>query len=65
MKDRERACKHYQCEGSCAKGRAGTFRKQCQTCNLYDPVPGGQPARKNLKHEKIMKAAKDKRNWDY
>lgn len=64
MKDRERPCKYYQCEGSCAKGRAGTFRKQCQICDKYDPIPGSFPARKNLKHEKKMKMAADKRNWE-
>lgn len=52
MKDREIACKYYVCEGECKKGRAGTFRKQCQTCNLWDPVKGGRPARINTREKK-------------
>ena len=62
-RDRERACKYYVCEGNCSKGREGTFRKQCQICNLYLPLPGGQPARKDLRREKREKYLKDKRNW--
>ncbi len=64
MRDREVACQFYVCEGNCTKGRAGTFRKQCQTCSKYMPVKGGQPARKNLKTEKKEKFMKDKRNWE-
>jgi len=63
MKDRERACKYYVYEGSCAKGREGTFRKACQVCNLYLPLKGGNVARKDLRREKKEKFAKDKRNW--
>lgn len=62
-KDREIACENYVCEGECTKGREGTFRHYCQTCSLYRPVRGGQPARKNLKKEKTEKFLKDKRNW--
>ena len=62
-KDRERACKYYICERNCSKGREGTFRKQCQICSKYDPIPGGQPARKDLRREKRDKYLKDKRNW--
>lgn len=62
-RDRERACKYYICEGNCSKGREGTFRKQCQICSKYDPIPGGQPARKDLRREKRDKYLKDKRNW--
>ena len=64
MKDRERACKHYLYEGNCAKGRDGTFRKACQTCNKYDPIPGGRLARPDLRREKKEKYAKDRRNWE-
>lgn len=64
MKDRELACESYICEGSCKKGRGGRFRKDCQTCNLYSPKRGSQPARKNLKREKNEKFQKDRRNWD-
>ena len=63
-KDREVACKFYVCEGNCTKGREATFRKHCQICNKYDPIPHGQPARKNLKNEKRDKFMKDKRNWE-
>lgn len=63
-KDREVACEFYICEGSCSKGREGTFRKTCQTCSKYRPVKGGRPARRNLKREKQEKYLKDKRNWD-
>ena len=63
-RDREIACKSYICEGNCSKGRGGRFRKDCKTCNKYDPIRGGQPARKNLKREKNEKFNKDKRNWE-
>ena len=63
-RDREIACKSYQYEGCCKKGRGGRFRKDCQTCSKYDPVRGGQPARKNLKREKNEKFNKDRRNWE-
>ena len=64
MKDREIACIHYLNEGNCALGKEGTFRKQCQICKTYKKVPGGQPARKNLKREKSEKFMKDRRNWE-
>ena len=63
-RDREIACKSNVCEGNCKKGRGGRFRKDCQTCSKYDPIRGGQPARKNLKREKNEKFNKDKRNWE-
>lgn len=63
-RDREVACIHYICEGKCDLGKDGTFRRQCQICKTYKPVPGGQPARKNLKREKAEKLIKDKRNWE-
>ena len=43
-KDREIVCKYYLYEGSCSKGREGTFRHKCQTCNLYEPKKGTVPA---------------------
>ena len=65
MKDkREIACKYYICEGECSKGREGTFRRQCKNCNLYDPIPGGRPARKDLRKEKKEKFMKDRRNFE-
>lgn len=63
MKDREIACKNYICEGKCSKGKEGTFRKVCQKCSKYEPIKGGRPARKNLKHEKKEKFMADRRNW--
>lgn len=51
-KTREVACKYYIAEKQCSKGREGTFRKQCQICSKYDPKPGGQSARKDLRREK-------------
>lgn len=54
-KTREIACIHYICEGQCAKGRDGFFRKTCQTCKKYEPIKHGRPARKDLKREKLDK----------
>lgn len=51
-KTREIACIYYQFEGSCAKGRAGTFRKACQKCDWYKPKKGGIPARQDLRRKK-------------
>lgn len=51
-KMREVACKYYICERECEKGREGTFRKKCQTCDLYVPIKGGIPARKDLRQNK-------------
>ena len=55
MRDREIACIFYEYEGSCLKGKAGTFRKACQTCGKYKPKLGRAPARQNLKKQKIEK----------
>jgi len=63
-KNREIACIHYICEGNCALGKEGTFRKHCQTCKTYKAVPGGLPARKNLKREKLNKIKNDRRTWE-
>ena len=51
-RSREIACKNYICEGNCSKGREGTFRKRCQTCNLYFPIKGGRPSRKDNRRQK-------------
>lgn len=64
MKDREIACMYYINEGNCSKGREGTFRKACQTCDKYRALKGGKPARRNLKKEKEQKYQKDRRNWE-
>lgn len=63
-KAREVACKFYMNEGNCSKGRDGTFRKQCQYCNLYVPIPGGKPARPDTRQEKKQKYLNDKRHWN-
>ena len=34
-KGREIQCIYYICEGNCDLGKAGTFRKLCQTCPVY------------------------------
>jgi hypothetical protein len=64
MKNREIACINYLNEGNCKISREGTFRKQCQHCNRYQPVRGGKPARKNTKKEKEEKYNKDFRNFE-
>lgn len=62
---REIACVYYFAEGQCLKGRVGTFYHQCQHCDLYRPIKGGRPARKNLKKEKNDKFMRDKRNFEW
>ena len=34
-KEREIACIHYLCEGSCDLGKDATFRGHCQICPSY------------------------------
>ena len=62
-RDREIACESYVCEGNCSKGREGTFRKYCQTCNEWRPISGGRPARLDLRKKK--RADFDKKNNEY
>jgi len=62
-KTREVACKFYINEGNCSKGRDGTFRRKCQHCNLYDPIPGGRAARPDTRAQKREKYEKNRRNW--
>jgi hypothetical protein len=62
--NREIACQYYMYEGGCSKGRKGTFYKSCQTCKKYVAVKGGEPARKNLKRQKIQ-AARKRDSYDY
>lgn len=50
-KTREIICTFYECEGKCSKGRAGTFRHKCQTCNLYLPKNIANPPEKTLKKQ--------------
>ena len=53
--DREIVCIYYRYEGGCEKGREGTFRNACQTCNKYKAKKGKAPARTNLKKKKMEK----------
>jgi hypothetical protein len=53
MKDREVQCKFYLNEKNCLKGREGTFKKKCQTCDKYIPLPGGKPARTDNRRQKM------------
>lgn len=58
------ACESYVCEGNCKQGKEGTFWKKCQKCKAYKPIPGGQPAKVDLRQKKIEKARKkDMRDW--
>ena len=52
MKDRGVVCKFYICEGSCSKGREGTFNKYCQKCDKYFPRPGGKNTKEDRRKEK-------------
>ena len=63
MKDREIVCESYVCEGTCSKGREGTFRKSCQTCNKYRPIKGGKLARVDNRRKKLDKI--DKKEMRY
>lgn len=62
-KDRTIACVNYMAEGHCSKGREGTFYGKCQTCNKYQPIKGGTPARRNLKKEKLNKIKNNRKDW--
>lgn len=61
-KDREIVCQYYEHEGKCSKGRKGTFRHKCQTCDKYNPKKHTRPARKNLKKNKLEKIRRE--NYD-
>lgn len=62
-KDRERPCQFYICEGSCGKGREGTFRDKCQTCDKYVPLKGSRSARTDNRKKKLEKIKK-REQWD-
>lgn len=55
---RERVCEFYICEGSCSKGRDGTFLKQCQICNKYRAKAGAAPRRTDNRKKKLDKIQK-------
>ena len=61
MKNREIVCKFYEYEGKCTKGREGTFRGKCQTCNQYNPKKGAKPARTDNRRRKLDKIMKKER----
>ena len=63
-KDRERVCQYYECEGKCKKGRAGTFRDVCQTCDKYNALKGARPKRTDNRRKKLERISKKER-WDY
>lgn len=52
-KDRQTPCKHYICEGNCAKGREGSHNHYCQRCSKYEP-------RAHIKHENLKKQKLDR-----
>ena len=62
MKDREVACMFYNHEGSCSKGRGGTFRDACQHCDLYRPIRNGRPRRTDLRSKKMADAIRKDRD---
>lgn len=68
-KTREIACVHYKAEGDCDLGKAGTMRKQCQTCKSYKKLPGGKVKAgrgREVRARKREKAAKyDMRDMGY
>ncbi len=57
-RDRERQCEFYICEGNCSKGRAGTFRDQCQKCDKYVAKKGVAPRRADNRKRKMEKIRK-------
>lgn len=63
-KDRFVACMFYKYEGCCARGREGTFYKECQHCGLYQPIPGGEPTKKNLRREKREHQKRRYDDWE-
>ena len=65
MRDREIACIHYICEGNCDLKKEGTFRNACQTCSSYKKLPGGKPARKDNRRQKLNKISrKEMKSFD-
>ena len=50
------------CEGTCTKGREGTFRGKCQTCDKYNPKQGAKPNRVDNRRKKLDKIIK-KEKW--
>lgn len=61
MRNREIVCEYYEYEGKCTKGREGTFRGKCQTCNKYNPKKGVGPARTDNRRRKLDKIMKKER----
>lgn len=62
-KTREVVCIHYQCEHSCDLGKKAEFYGHCQTCPTYKARPGGIPARKDNRRQKIERD--HRRDKDY
>lgn len=63
MRDRELPCLHYQYEGCCDLGKAGTFRDQCQICSSYRKKPGANAARTDNRRKKLDRINR-KEKWD-
>lgn len=61
MKDREIACKFYEYEHKCGKGRDAVFAKTCQHCGLYAPKLGTRPARVDNRRKKLEKIERRER----
>lgn len=65
MKDRERKCKSYICEGNCAKGHEGTFNHTCQHCKDYCAVKGSAPRRTDRRRQLKERAERKERRIDF
>lgn len=57
-KVREIACIHYKCHGECDLGKEADFYGHCQNCKTYKKLPGGKPARVDLRKKKLNKIIK-------
>jgi hypothetical protein len=64
MRDRERQCVYYEYEGSCLKGREGTFRHSCQTCSSYSALKNGKKAREDTRKQRKERIYR-KEEYDY
>lgn len=60
-KTREIVCEYYEYEGSCTKGREGTFYGKCQTCDKYNPKQGAKPNRVDNRRKKLDKIMRKER----
>lgn len=57
-------CEYYLCEGSCARGREGSFHHSCQKCTMYSPRANeGKIAKTRRENKKKYKERKH--DYDY